>query len=106
VIMFCSLQTFADQLVERFVSSGIMLREYDRVKLHITVMNSLMRKDPSDAISNRTSTRSGTADRESFDATLLMQVFLVFTAIELTGCTIVTLVFINLCHITSMLCHI
>jgi len=68
---------FADRLVDRFVASGIMLREYDHVKLHITVMNSLMRKDPSHAIasqSDRTSMRSGMKDRESFDATRLMQV--------------------------------
>ena len=71
---------FADRLVDRFIASGIMLREYDHVKLHITVMNSLMRKDPSHAIasqSDRTSMRSGTKDRESFDATRLMQVGLV-----------------------------
>lgn len=37
----------ADQLVERFVASGLMLREWDRVKLHATVMNTLFRKDPS-----------------------------------------------------------
>lgn len=39
----------ADQLVERFVASGLMLREWDRVKLHATVMNTLFRKDPSGA---------------------------------------------------------
>jgi len=76
--MLCSLQTFADRLVDRFVASGIMLREHDHVKLHITVMNSLMRKDPSnDAIvseSNRASAKGGTKDRESFDASRLMQV--------------------------------
>jgi len=75
--MLCRLQMFADRLVDRFVASGIMVREYDHVKLHITVMNSRMRKDPSYAIaseSDRASTRSGTKDRESFDATRLMQV--------------------------------
>lgn len=36
----------ADQLVERFVASGLMLKEWDRVKLHATVMNTLFRKDP------------------------------------------------------------
>jgi len=68
---------FADRLVDRFVASGIMVREYDHVKLHITVMNSRMRKDPSHANaseSDRASTRSGMKDRESFDAARLMQV--------------------------------
>lgn len=41
------LQMVADQLVERFVASGLMLKEWDRVKLHATVMNTLFRKDPS-----------------------------------------------------------
>lgn len=41
------LQMLADQLVERFVASGLMLKEWDRVKLHATVMNTLFRKDPS-----------------------------------------------------------
>ena len=57
-----------------------MMREYDHVKLHITVMNSLMRKDPSNAVASygdQSSTRSGTKDRESFDATRLMQVIIV-----------------------------
>ena len=56
------------------------MREYDHVKLHITVMNSLMRKDPSNAVASygdQSSTRSGTKDRESFDATRLMQVIIV-----------------------------
>jgi len=52
-----------------------MVREYDRVKLHITVMNSLMRKEPSlDLQRDRASTKTGTKDRENFDATRLMQV--------------------------------
>jgi len=74
-MVFCRLQAFADQLVDRFVAYGIMLREYDRVKLHITVMNSLMRKDPSDAIVTE-SGRASTRDRESFNATRLMQVII------------------------------
>lgn len=45
----CRLQMIADQLVERFVASGLMLKEWDRVKLHATVMNTLFRKDPSGA---------------------------------------------------------
>ncbi|XP_026171800.1 activating signal cointegrator 1 complex subunit 1 [Mastacembelus armatus] len=39
------LQVIADQLVEHFVSAGLMVREWDRVKLHGTVMNTLFRKD-------------------------------------------------------------
>ena len=32
-------------LVEKFVESGLMRREYDRVKLHLTLMNTLFRKE-------------------------------------------------------------
>lgn len=39
------LQVIADRLVEHFVSAGLMVREWDRVKLHGTVMNTLFRKD-------------------------------------------------------------
>ena len=31
-------------MVERFVASGLMKQEYDRVKLHCTLINSLFRK--------------------------------------------------------------
>ncbi|KAE8591036.1 hypothetical protein XENTR_v10018287 [Xenopus tropicalis] len=40
------LQLIADRLMQRFVSSGLMLKEWDRVKLHATVMNTLFRRDP------------------------------------------------------------
>ena len=43
----CRLQQVAEQLVENFVSAGLMVREWDRVKLHGTIMNTLFRKHPS-----------------------------------------------------------
>ncbi|KAK3698545.1 hypothetical protein QZH41_014471 [Actinostola sp. cb2023] len=39
------LQHLADSVVERFVDHGIMQREYDRVKLHATLMNSKLHSD-------------------------------------------------------------
>jgi len=39
------LQVMADRLVQHFVSAGLMVREWDKVKLHGTVMNTLLRKD-------------------------------------------------------------
>ena len=70
------LQGLADQLVERFTSSGLMQRDYDRVKLHVTVMNTLFRKDPNQA---PTATQGGAGKkggqpRESFDATNVLKV--------------------------------
>ncbi|RXM33798.1 Activating signal cointegrator 1 complex subunit 1 [Acipenser ruthenus] len=66
------LQLIADQLVKNFVSSGLMTKEWDRVKLHATVMNTVFRKDPS-AEDKRDSGRQGLKDRESFDARNLMK---------------------------------
>ena len=39
------LQVIAERLVEHFVSAGLMVREWDRVKLHGTVINTLFRRD-------------------------------------------------------------
>lgn len=44
-LLLWRLQAVADRLVEHFVSAGLMVREWDRVKLHGTVMNTLFRKD-------------------------------------------------------------
>lgn len=45
ILLLVRLQVIADRLVEHFVSAGLMVREWDRVKLHATVMNTLFRKD-------------------------------------------------------------
>ena len=47
-----------------------MNREHERVKLHITVINSIMRKDPS----GTTVTQSTDRHRESFDASNVLRV--------------------------------
>lgn len=46
-LVLCRLQVIADRLVEHFVAVGLMVREWERVKLHGTVMNTLFRKDHS-----------------------------------------------------------
>uniref|UniRef100_A0A3P9LWP4 Activating signal cointegrator 1 complex subunit 1 n=1 Tax=Oryzias latipes TaxID=8090 RepID=A0A3P9LWP4_ORYLA len=61
------LQTIADRLVEHFASSGLMVREWDRVKLHGTVMNTLFRKD-SAVKETGGAGRLTTTEREAFDA--------------------------------------
>ncbi|XP_048801628.1 activating signal cointegrator 1 complex subunit 1 isoform X3 [Lagopus muta] len=71
------LQMIADQLVERFVASGLMLREWDRVKLHATVMNTLFREDPSGAEerSNTVTGKSSFKERESFNGRNILKLF-------------------------------
>ncbi|XP_041032320.1 activating signal cointegrator 1 complex subunit 1 [Carcharodon carcharias] len=63
------LQLIADGLLDRFVASGLMEKEWDKVKLHATLMNTLFRRDPT--VEGRTSATPGKQnlrERESFDA--------------------------------------
>ncbi|XP_036402867.1 activating signal cointegrator 1 complex subunit 1 [Megalops cyprinoides] len=68
------LQVIADRLVEHFVTAGLMVREWDRVKLHGTVMNTLFRKDPS-AEDKGGSGRPNMNHREAFDARSILKRF-------------------------------
>ena len=72
--LFPRLQILADRLVDRFTSTGLMMQEYSHVKLHVTVMNSLMRRDPTSIPLHRDQRGRDNRDRESFDATFLMKV--------------------------------
>uniref|UniRef100_UPI00398E6E00 activating signal cointegrator 1 complex subunit 1 isoform X2 n=1 Tax=Pristiophorus japonicus TaxID=55135 RepID=UPI00398E6E00 len=63
------LQLIVDGLMERFIASGLMEKEWGRVKLHATLMNTLFRKDPT--VEDRNYAASGKQnlrERESFDA--------------------------------------
>ena len=62
----------ADRAVDWFFRGGLMQRDYDRIKLHITVMNTLFRKDPSGT--GLQQEEGGSRERESFDATNVLQV--------------------------------
>ncbi|NXK67717.1 ASCC1 protein, partial [Sylvietta virens] len=69
------LQMVADQLVEQFVASGLMLKEWDRVKLHATVMNTLFRKDPTEEANNTMTRKSSFKERESFNGQNILKLF-------------------------------
>ncbi|XP_059585902.1 activating signal cointegrator 1 complex subunit 1 isoform X2 [Alligator mississippiensis] len=70
------LQVIADTLMEHFVSSGLMIKEWDRVKLHATVMNTLFRKDPNCEERNYINIgKSPFKERESFDGRNIMKLF-------------------------------
>ena len=69
------LQMLVDRLVDKFVSANLMQRQYERVKLHITVMNTLFRKDPSGTSAPwQQKPRGPFKDRESFNASSILQV--------------------------------
>jgi len=62
------LQNLADQLVEEFVSAGIMNKDYSSVKLHVTVMNSIFNRSYA--------TTNSRKKRETFDARMILKVSL------------------------------
>ena len=72
----------ADSLVDRFVSEGLVKREYDRVKLHATVMNSKLRDNPGGETPTKKSrvndVTSRLDKRMSFDARKIVTVSHVF----------------------------
>lgn len=45
-LQFSRLQDLVDRVLERFQASGLIVKEWNSVKLHATVMNTLFRKDP------------------------------------------------------------
>ncbi|CAG13304.1 unnamed protein product, partial [Tetraodon nigroviridis] len=65
------LQAMADRLVEHFVCAGLMVREWDRVKLHGTVINTRFRKDHTAEDAGRL----GAGEREAFDARNILKRF-------------------------------
>uniref|UniRef100_A0A0B7A270 K Homology domain-containing protein n=1 Tax=Arion vulgaris TaxID=1028688 RepID=A0A0B7A270_9EUPU len=71
------LQLLVDRLVDRFTSADLIQREHDNVRLHVTVMNTLMRKDPSGTSVPKvqTNSRPGSKLRESFDGSHILQKF-------------------------------
>ncbi|XP_031171511.1 activating signal cointegrator 1 complex subunit 1 [Sander lucioperca] len=68
------LQMIADRLVEHFVSAGLMVREWDRVKLHGTVMNTVFRKN-STVDDMGGPGRQTMSEREAFDARNVLKKF-------------------------------
>jgi len=68
-----SIQKIADSLMETFISSGLSKKQFDRVKLHATVMNSLLRQDPSGT--TEPTSKSENKNRESFDARNILKYF-------------------------------
>lgn len=66
------LQMIIDRIVDKFTSAGIMTQELDHIKLHVTVMNTLFRKDPTGAPTQK---QRGKVERESFDAYNIIKKF-------------------------------
>ncbi|KAK3576538.1 hypothetical protein CHS0354_018044 [Potamilus streckersoni] len=70
------LQMLVDRIVDSFAGNNLMQHQYDRVKLHITVMNTIFRKDPSGTTqAPQRQKNRGTRERESFFATNILKKF-------------------------------
>ncbi|XP_033112612.1 activating signal cointegrator 1 complex subunit 1-like [Anneissia japonica] len=74
------LQLLADSLVEQFVSEGLMQRQYDRVKIHGTLINSLFNKEPDGEKGNwdkgrGKGYRKEQKKRKSFNARSILEIF-------------------------------
>nr|XP_042712801.1 activating signal cointegrator 1 complex subunit 1 isoform X3 [Chrysemys picta bellii]XP_042712802.1 activating signal cointegrator 1 complex subunit 1 isoform X3 [Chrysemys picta bellii]XP_042712803.1 activating signal cointegrator 1 complex subunit 1 isoform X3 [Chrysemys picta bellii]XP_042712804.1 activating signal cointegrator 1 complex subunit 1 isoform X3 [Chrysemys picta bellii]XP_042712805.1 activating signal cointegrator 1 complex subunit 1 isoform X3 [Chrysemys picta bellii]XP_04 len=70
------LQLIADRLMEQFVTSGLLMKEWDRVKLHATIMNTVFRKDTNFEEQNNTTTgKSSFKERETFDGRNILKNF-------------------------------
>jgi len=75
------LQRLADRIVDIFVSTRLMKREYDQVKLHVTVINTRLRKDATGGTGMAARGGHGTGggfrrhtERESFSASRVLDV--------------------------------
>ncbi|XP_053442199.1 activating signal cointegrator 1 complex subunit 1 isoform X2 [Nycticebus coucang] len=72
------LQELVDRVLERFQASGLIVKEWNSVKLHATVMNTLFRKDPNAEGRYNVYTADGKyifKERESFDGRNVLKLF-------------------------------
>ncbi|XP_040098442.1 activating signal cointegrator 1 complex subunit 1 isoform X3 [Oryx dammah] len=75
---FIELQELVDRVLERFQASGLIVKEWNSVKLHATVMNTLFRKDPNAEGRYNLYTADGKyifKERESFDGRNILKLF-------------------------------
>ncbi|NP_001356019.1 activating signal cointegrator 1 complex subunit 1 isoform 6 [Homo sapiens] len=79
------LQELVDRVLERFQASGLIVKEWNSVKLHATVMNTLFRKDPNAEGRYNLYTAEGKyifKERESFDGRNILKSFALLPRLE------------------------
>ena len=57
-----ALQKIADQIVDRFSEAGLMKKQYERVKLHMTLINTTFRKPNEDVLEDKRAVKKETVD--------------------------------------------
>lgn len=71
------LQNFLDRLNDELAKTSLMKQKFDRIKLHVTLMNSLLRKDETGILEAQKTARGRVKnqERESFDAKKVLRLF-------------------------------
>ena len=71
------LQNFLDRLNEELSNTGLTKQKFERLKLHVTLMNSLLRKDDTGILEAQKTARGRVKnpERESFDAKKILRLF-------------------------------
>lgn len=71
------LQNFLDRLNEELSKTGLTKQKFERLKLHVTLMNSLLRKDDTGILEAQKTARGRVKnpERESFDAKKILRLF-------------------------------
>ncbi|ESO08122.1 hypothetical protein HELRODRAFT_75623 [Helobdella robusta] len=69
------LQHISDSITNPLISAGLMTKQYDHVKLHVTLMNTAFRKENVCFNSSSSSGRDGFKGRECFDGTKIFEKF-------------------------------
>lgn len=65
------LQELADSIIQYFSKTGLMPKQFDSVKLHVTLMNSLFRREGADSDTSKSENMRKV--RESFDASQILK---------------------------------
>ena len=71
-LLFFRLQKFVDELLDALSSAGHVHKQFDHVKLHATIMNTLFRENKRPKEERVPGQRS--RDRITFDATQILEV--------------------------------
>ncbi|KAE8745713.1 hypothetical protein FOCC_FOCC007597 [Frankliniella occidentalis] len=81
------VQELANDIIKYFSKTGLMPKQFDSVKLHVTLMNSIFRREGADSdVANKGENLKRT--RESFDASSILKKFQEYSFGEITVETI------------------
>ncbi|KAK3907243.1 Activating signal cointegrator 1 complex subunit 1 [Frankliniella fusca] len=77
------VQELANDIIKYFSKTGLMPKQFDSVKLHVTLMNSIFRRDEGGLDANKGENQQKRS-RESFDASSILKTFQEYSFGEIT----------------------